>query len=254
MSGRAPAATTWQELLARHAPAVHQLIAQQLVNFANVAARDSSKLPSAFAGLDSVLARGILACGSAEVHALIVLMHPALSDALGAVSPSQLQHSQSAKWILSFALLAECAGIPRPPGFDSGPLKPLIRGRRELSDVEQRSAALLALALRDTMTARALIDAEPASDTQPVVSFEFNLYELIRYLADAIDQRRPADWIEPAWVEYIAGFPLHLAADAAEWPDLFYFARVLADVRGGKVSDIADDLHARVQLLAKHGQ
>ena len=76
----------------------------------------------------------------------------------------------------------------------------------------------------------------------------------IRYLAAALDKRWPADWIEPAWVEYLNLFPLHLAADAAEWPDLFMFARVLAELRGDKIADIADDLHARVQRLAQEAE
>lgn len=249
-----PAATKWHELLARQTPAVRSLIAQQLSNLADVADRAAGTLPGAFAGADKVLARGLLCCGSAELQPLISLLNPLVPQALAALDNVAREHSQAAKRIQSFALLVECTGQSRAKGFDSSALKELAPSRKELSDAQQRSAALLALALRDTATARAFIDAEPVSYTQPVVSFEFNLYELIRYLADAIDKHRPADWIEPAWVEYIAGFPLHLAADAAEWPDLFYFARVLANVRGDKVADIADDLHARVQRLAQQGQ
>jgi hypothetical protein len=66
-----------------------------------------------------------------------------------------------------------------------------------------------------------------------------------------LDARRPADWIEPLWVEYFDLFPVHLAAQAAEWPDLFNFARILAGVRGENVASIADDIHARVMHAAR---
>ena len=246
--------TTWRELLKSHEPDARDLIAQHLKNFSRIGEREPARLPSAFAGTDSALARGILACGSDTVRPLIGLLHSSLARALPALTEYQLQHTQSARWILSFALIAECTGTPRPAAFDSAPLKPLVANRKELSDAEQRCAAFLALALGDTATARGLIGATPATYPQPVLRFEFNIYELIRYLADAIDQRRPADWIEPAWLEYLSGFPLHLAAEAAKWPDLFSFARILANVRGDRVEQIADDLHARVHLLAQQGQ
>ncbi|NHZ89620.1 hypothetical protein F2P45_11435 [Massilia sp. CCM 8733] len=229
------------------------LIEAQLSNLADIADRETDVLAGTFAGVDMVLARAILCCGNAEARPLILLMHPFVPNALAALDSFELEHTQTAKRILSFALLAQCTGVPRPEASDSAPLKPLLPARAELSAKQQRSVALLALAMHDTATARAFIDAEPATYAQPVLSLEFNLYELIRYLADALDQQRPADWIEPAWLEYLEEFPLHLASDAAEWPDLFYFARILANVRGDKVSDIADDLHARVQLLEKQG-
>jgi hypothetical protein len=247
-------ATNWHALLAKHTPLMHSLLEEELSNLADIAELEAEALPGAFAGADNMLARAILCCGSAEVRPLISLMHPLVPNALAALDKFEREHSLAAKRIQSFALLVQCTGVSRPEGSDSAPLKPLLPARAEFSARQQRSAALLALAMNDTATARAFIDAEPASYAQPVLSFEFNLYELIRYLADAIDKQRPADWIEPAWVEYIEEFPLHLEADAAEWPDLFYFARILANVRGDKVGDIADDLHARVQLLAKQGQ
>src|SRR5262249_8846200 len=156
--------------------------------------------------------------------------------------------------LVDFALMAECMGTPRPPGFDSTLLQPLIAGRGEFSDARKRAMAFTALALRDTAAALAFLDETPATYDAPVVRFEFNQFELIRYLAAALDQRRPADWIEPAWVEYFTLFPLHISAQAAEWPDPFNFARILANVRGDTVNGIADDLYARVQLLAKQGK
>jgi len=245
---------TWHELLSRHEPAVRSLIAQQLENFEDIGERGSNELPSVFSGSDQILARGILACGCDEVRPLMRLLHPFLPKALAALRDQKREHWQSAKWMLSFAVLAECMGTPRPAGFDGTILKPLVGSRSELKDEEKRSVALLALALGDTTTARAMLDAGPSTYEQPVLAFKFNLFELIRYLADAIDQHRPSDWIEPAWTEYIAGFPMHLAADAAKWSDLFYFARILANVRGDQVGQIADDLHARVHLLAQQGQ
>jgi hypothetical protein len=254
MSPPKSVATTWRDLLAIQEPAARGLIELHLEMYADIGEREADELPDVFSGADQVLARGILACGSEVVRPLLRLQHPFLPAALQALRTQKREQWQSAKWMLSFSLLAECMGTPRLPGFDSAVLQPLIRSRTELKDQEQRSASLLALAMGDTATARALVEAEPARYEQPVLQFEFNLYELIRYLADVVDQRRPPDWIEPAWQEFITGFPMHLAADAAEWPDLFYFARILANVRGDRVGQIADDLHARVHVLAQQGQ
>ena len=144
-------------------------------------------------------------------------------------------------------------GTPRPPGFDSTLLASLLAARAEFGDAQKRAMAFTALALGDIPTALAFLDETPAVYDAPVVRFKFNHFELIRYLAAALAQRRPADWIEPVWVEYFSLFPLHISAQAAEWPDLFNFARILANVRGDKVGGIAVDLHARVQLMAKQG-
>lgn len=99
--------------------------------------------------------------------------------------------------------------------------------------------------------ALSFIDEPPGSYDSPLLRVEFNQLELLRYLAAALDARRPADWIEPLWVEYFELFPVHLAAQAAEWPDLFNFARILAGVRGENVASIADDIHARVMHAAR---
>ena len=250
----APATTGWHALLAEHTPIVHGLVEEELSNLADIADLEAGALAGAFAGADNVLARAILCCGSAAARPLVSLMDPLVPNALAALDSFEREHSQAAKRIQSFALLVQCTGVLRPEGSDSTPLKPLLPARAELSARQQRSAALLALAMHDTATARAFIDAEPAAYAEPVLGFEFNLYALVGYLADALDKQRPADWIAPAWLEYIEEFPLHLAADAAEWPDLFYFARIVAYLSGDRVGAIADDLHARVQLLARQGQ
>jgi hypothetical protein len=178
-------------------------------------------------------------------------MHPALSRGVEALDATDMRDTLAALRLLNFSLVAECAGKKRPPALDTTLLKPLLPVRKSFGDAQRRSAAFAALALQDTATALAFIDAAPAKYNQPVLKFEFNIFELIRYLAAAIDQRRPSDWIEPAWLEYLEGFPLHLAAEAAEWPDLFNFARVLAQLRGDRIDGIADDLHARIARLAQ---
>ncbi|HEX5099282.1 MAG TPA: hypothetical protein VFV94_07265, partial [Polyangiaceae bacterium] len=211
-------------------------------------------LTSAFAGCSGALARGILLCGTATARVLVRGLHPHLPRVMEALSEQDRRGAPLAHWIVDFALLAECIGTPRPPGFDSSLLSPLLSTREEFSDARRRAMALTALALGDGATALAFLDEKPATYDAPRVRFEFNQFELIRYLAAALDQRRPADWIEPSWVEYFTLFPTHISAQAAEWPDPFKVMRVLANVRGDKVSDIADDLHARVQLLAKQGK
>ena len=249
-----PVAATWRELVERHAESAAAML-QNLVELTEeLRESEGEDLLDMFAGSDAVLARGTIFCGSAAGRELMQRWHPVLPQVAAALTADGLQSDRVAHEILNFALIAECSGTRRPHGFDSKMLPPLLAEREELSDAQLRSIAFTALALRDTATARAFIDADPISYQQPIVRFEFNLFELLRYLADAIDRRRPADWIEPAWLEYLNLFPLHLAADAASWPDLFCFARVLADLRGEKMQAVADDLHARIERLANEAQ
>jgi hypothetical protein len=245
---------TWNDLVATDAGDAADAVASLEEGAANLAMVSGSKLTRAYAGCSGVLARGILFCGTARVRALEDRLHPQLPRVLEALAAQNRRGAPLAHWVLDFALISESMGTPRPSGFESTLLEPLVAGRGEFGDTEKRAMAFSALALGDTATALAFLDEAPAIYDAPRVRFEFNQFELIRYLAAALDQRRPADWIEPAWVEYFKLFPLHMSAQAAEWPDVFNFARILANVRGDKVSDIADDLHARVQLMAKQGQ
>ena len=244
----------WHDLVKQHAADAEADLRDLAKSSGALAGRGHASLTTMFAGLDGVLACGLALCGTAASRPLIQGFHPFLPRVVAALDATNMRAARAAHFIANFALVAECAGTPRPPSFDSGLLKPLVPVREEFSDAQRRSIALTALAFGETAMARALIDAESASRDEPRVRFEFNLYELIGYLADAIDNHYPADWVEPAWVEYLGLFPLHLAAEAAEWPDVFMFARVLAALRGDRIADIADDLHARVQLLAKQGK
>jgi hypothetical protein len=244
----------WTDLVASDAEDAAESVAFLEGDIARLAGISGIDLTSAFAGCSGVLARGILFCGTSKVRALVNGFHPHLPRVMEALAAQNRRDAPLAHWAVDFALLSECLGTPRPHGFDSGLLKPLVPARGEFGDVGERALAFTALALGDTSSALAFLDEKAATYDAPVVRFEFNQFELIRYLAAALDNRRPADWIEPAWVEYFTLFPLHIAAKAAEWPDVFNFARILANVRGETVSGIADDLHARVQLLAKQGK
>jgi hypothetical protein len=211
-------------------------------------------LLSAYAGTAGVVARGSMLLGMDAPRPVISLYHAGLGRALQALDTTGMHDTAISHQILDFALIAECTGVRRPREMAVGLLQPLVPVRKEFLDPQRRSMALTALALRDTATALAFLDARPANYDEPRLEFEFNIYELIRYLSAALDKRWPADWIEPAWLEYLGLFPMHLAAEAADWPDLFMFARVLAELRGDRISDIADDLHARVQRLAQEAE
>ena len=157
-----PVATSWRVLLARHEPDVRRLIAQDVASASDIEDLDVEDLSTIFAGEDKVLARGILACGTEVILPLVGQLHPVLSKALASLNSFERENSLEPKRILSFALIAECTGIPRPAGFDGGPLTRLVPARDQFSDAERRSMAFLALALSDTAAARGLLDAEPA--------------------------------------------------------------------------------------------
>jgi hypothetical protein len=248
------APVTWSDLVASDTEDAAGSVAFLERKIPRLAKSSGMDFTSAFAGCSGALARGILFCGTTTTRALVLGFHPHLPRVMKELAAENGLGEPLAHWVVDFALMSECIGTARPPGFDSALLEPLVAAREEFSDARKRAMAFTALALGDTSAALAFLDEKPATYDAPVIRFEFNQFELIRYLAAALVQGRPADWIEPAWVEYFSLFPLHISAEAAEWPDLFNFARVLANVRGDKVSDIADDLHARVQLLAKQGQ
>jgi hypothetical protein len=249
-----PDPVDWHALVDQHAADAAADVRDLAKSSGGLAERGPASLITMFAGLDGVLACGLVLCGSDATRPLIEGFHPFLPRVVAALDATRMRAARAAHFIANFALVAECAGTPRLPAFDSGLLKPLVPGREEFFDAQRRSMALTCLALGDTATALRFLDVRPAAYDEPRVAFEFNLHELIRYLAAALDQRWPADWVEPAWLEYLNLFPLHLAADAAEWPDLFMFARVLAALRGDRIADIADDLHARVQRLAQEAE
>jgi hypothetical protein len=248
------AAMTWSHLIATEAGNAAGSVAYLKKEIPGLGSISGVELTSVFAGCSAALARGILLCGTATTRALVSGFHPHLLRVIEALAEQNRRGAPLAHWVVDFALMSECMGTPLPPGFNSALLQPLVAARGDFSDARKRAMALTALALGDTLSALAFLDEEPKIYDAPVVRFEFNQFELIRYLTAALEQRRPADWIEPAWLEYFTLFPMHISAKAAEWPDSFNFARILANVRGAKVSDIGDDLHARVQLLAKQGK
>jgi len=245
------ASLEWPAYVAKFAPLAGGSAQKVAAKATDLPQREDSLLTAAFAGNDRVLSASIGLGGTEGARPMVERFHPHLERALAAFGEEDRLDSPHVQALLNFALIAECMGTPRPESFDSALLKPLVPVRKDFGDAQKRSIAFTALALGDTATALAIMNQKPRAFDAPVLRFEFNQLELIRYLAAVIDARRPADWIEPAWVEYFALFPMHLTAQAAFWPDLFNFARVLANVRGENVAKIADDIHARVQLAAR---
>ena len=241
----------WRILVEQHAAPTKEQVDRLARDSHGYHALSGARLRSAMAGSDGVLAGGIALCGSATVRDFVHGCHPHLPRVVDELRAQDRLGAPIVGWMLNFALMSECLGVARPAGFDAELLKPLLRAREEAGDTQRRSLAFTALALGDTTSALSFIDEPPGSYDSPLLRVEFNQLELLRYLAAALDARRPADWIEPLWVEYFELFPVHLAAQAAEWPDLFNFARVLAGVRGENVASIADDIHARVMHAAR---
>ncbi|MFP5391275.1 MAG: hypothetical protein ACLGI6_06975 [Gammaproteobacteria bacterium] len=245
---------TWSDLLASESANAARSLAFLVEDIGNLPDIDGDRLTMAYAGCSGVLARALLFCDSAAARVLVDGFHPHLGRVMQELARTDETSQSIVQWLLDFALLSECVGTPRPAGFDSALLDPLLAARTEFGDVERRALAFTALALGDSARALAFLDQQPGQYEWPVLRVEFNQFELNRYLAHVLEQERPADWIEPAWLEYLSLFPLHVAAKAAKWPDLFNVARVLANVRGDPVGQIAEDLHARVRLLASQGQ
>lgn len=247
-------ATDWRQLIAQ-VKAEGPVMLERLVKIGQgLDPGQWKRLVNAFIGSDGVLACGIVVWGRTASQDVIDAFHPLVSQVLKSMAANDMADTPAAHHAINLALIAESAGVSLATGIDGRLLKPLISARRNFSDRDLRSMALTALALRDTTAGLAFLGDKPARYDEPRLSFQFNIYELVRYLAATLDQRRPADWVEPAWLEYLQLFPLHLAADAAKWPDLFMFARVLAELRGDKIADIADDLHARVSRLAEEAE
>lgn len=243
-------AMTWSEILVQDAEWTRSVLHRQEKFADEFANCEDVELAGAFSGSGALIARGLLLLGGAVCRPMIEKWHGVLAQVAGTLEEHAMWGERLAHEVLSFAIVAECAGLPRPTGLGGDAIQALLVGRESFSDVQRCSMALSALSLGETTAANGFIDAERVARSDPGRQFQFNLFELVRYLADALDQQRLSDWIEPAWLEYLHLFPGHLAAQAAWWPDLFSFARVLAQLRGEAVEHIADDLHGRIMLLA----
>lgn len=241
---------TWRDLVTNHAEPTQRRLEKLTLESAGYAALSGPRLRTAMASCDGVLGGGIALCGPMAVREFVRGYHPHLARVVDELRAQNRLAAPIVHWVLNFALMGESLNVTRPPGFDVSLLEPLMAGRSEFNATRCRALAFTALALGDTAAALEFVDEKPARHDAPVTRVEFNQLELIRYLAAAIDARRPALWIEPVWVEYFELFPMHLSAEAAEWPDLFNFARVLANVRGDDVATLADDVHARVKQAA----
>lgn len=245
------AALEWPAYVAKFAPLAGPGARSVAAKATDLSQREGSMLTAAFAGNDRVLAASIGLGGAAGAREMVDRFHPHLARALAIFGEEDRLGSVHVQALLNFALIAEAMGVQRPPAFDSALLKPLVSLRKEFGDSQKRSIAWTALALGDTATALAMLNQKPRAVAAPELRFEFNQLALIRYVAAIVTANRPADWLESVWLEYFALFPMHLAARAAYWPDLFNFARVLATLRGEAVAALADDVHARVMLAAR---
>lgn len=244
------ASSTWRELVENVGPKVANTLARNVADSVDLAQREDSMLTSAFAGCDRIVANGMALRGVAAVRPLVERLHPHLLRARESLDEQDMSGSNVTHSLVNVSLLCECIGMTRPAQLGAASLVPLVAARKEFDDRQKRSLALTALALGDAEAALAFLGQRPRPYDAPMLRFEFNQFELIRYLVAAQLERRPADWLEPAWVEYFELFPMHLAAQAAIMPDLFNFARVLANVRGDDVATLADDVHARVMRAA----
>jgi hypothetical protein len=245
-----PVPMSWREIVEQQAEPTRAALTRLEKFTAEFSHCEDAELAGAFGGTEEVLAHSLLLFGADACRPMMESWWAILPQVTATLDRYEMRGERLAHHILNFAIVAECADLTRPTGLDTESLQPLLAERETFSDTQKRSMAFTALALGETAAAYAFIGAEPIAQTEPGKTFQFNLFELIRYLADALDQQRPSDWIEPAWLEYLHLFPGHLAAQAASWPDLFCFARVLARLRGETVERIADDLYGRIMLLA----
>jgi hypothetical protein len=85
---------------------------------------------------------------------------------------------------------------------------------------------------------------------QPGQTFQFNRQGFVRYLATALNARAPFDAIRPAWEDFVAVFPHHIATSTLQFTDLMLAAyTVHVHFQGLPAAQVADTLHNYVAAL-----
>ncbi len=243
-------ATTWTQLVERYGEFSVAALAREQARLDEIEAWSDARLLRVFSGNDVMLARLFALCGNGEYEQVLSVWHRLLPRLANAVVSSERMQHVTRRYVLYVALVLECKGYRLDAVFDSQWLNGLIGHRHFYNDAQVRTMALASLALGDTDLALAFIDASPMDvEWESGKRFEFNTFDLIRYLAQAIDADVGHGDLENCWNEFLSVFPLNLAADASDWPDLFFVRGAICKLSGREMKHVSSDVHSAIKGL-----
>lgn len=238
-------ATSWAGLSDMYGQSIVEALGRDREQIDALRTRDSNRLSWLLLGKDAVVVQSIAMLGNIDEE-LFGAWREELPRAISGLKQRGHENRVGGFRILSLALVLETTGFSRPDGVDDGWLKSLLTSAEDFSDQERRSLAFAALAMQRSDTALEFILADPIADPSPGQLFEFNTFDLIRYLAAAITDGLSAESVHPAWEEHVRLFPLNLAASASDWPDLLHASHALALMDGREPRTAADWLRKQV--------
>jgi hypothetical protein len=130
--------------------------------------------------------------------------------------------------VLHIALLLKGSGFVEELEISDKWLDGLLDSGGMSSDHDRRSFALVALAMGNVECAMRSIQAKSTPGPWcPNRTFEFNIFEMTRYFAAALSDQVDVDDVRPAYNEFVETFPIHLAAKASNFLDLFNLPMLL---------------------------
>lgn len=110
--------------------------------------------------------------------------------------------------------------------------------------------ALVAIALDEPRVWRPIAGLLPHDPLpfEPGATFEFNLQGVVRHLAAAVQERRPAEEVLPAWHDLVRSYPYLERAALAELDTLLWAARIVFHHLGGQpLGTVAEVLREAIQ-------
>lgn len=133
---------------------------------------------------------------------------------------------------LAVFTLEEAAGWGEPAGLAARPLDRLLSAGPVVREVIRQTIwASLAQGRTDGL-AELLLKDPAAAPPDPEASFAGRAQPIQLHLARSL-VAGDVGAAEPAWRAYFKGFPLHLAAEDATWPELLWAARTVRVALGG---------------------
>ena len=143
--------------------------------------------------------------------------------------------------LLSLVAISEAVGAPLTlPRYDPSRQFARFLVNNAFSRTDKITAALLALHLGRVEDARLIIKTV-GTDRPALVS---------ALLSASVSKSSPGD-VESAFDGFLRDFPADLSAQTAEWRQLMLAAMLVIGKSGGTpVSEVADELHRRVEKLA----
>ena len=243
---------TWRSIYERDKlPTVTSV--QEDINYAREFVElDDNQLVDAYSGMEFTVASGLALLDVSRSSELVALCASQISRACETVKKQQLYKWGMGSSVLQMVLIVKGSGFAEELQIDAEWLKGILCSGEILSDLDRRKFALIALAVGDPECAMQFIGSNLIVEPwRPNQTFEFNIFELIRYLATALVNQVGVEDIQPAFNEFIELFPIHLAASASSLPDLFNLAYVVARIEGNGFSRVNSALNEQIKELIK---